>query len=179
MKIQEFYDRVKKEVNKLRKLATKEELNRLNVDTLSAFSTSSCIYGQITTDCFSDRAAELIEKCCVKNTSFSELPDSDHQKKAQHRWGVSSEYDTSYSFSQALKVLVQSNILIPMNICPLSQAAEWGGPGRWLYPGRTRNFSYLEVYLTFEKEHENNAGLIAYLKGEIDEWEPKIVNDGE
>lgn len=50
----------------LRKHATKEERGRLDFSKLRVMSQWECIYGQITGDCFSRRAAELIALCCTR-----------------------------------------------------------------------------------------------------------------
>ncbi len=48
----------------LRKHATKEEINRLRLDTINGFNSNSCIYGQMTaTSCNSERAVELLNRC--------------------------------------------------------------------------------------------------------------------
>ena len=56
----------------LKQHATKEELDRLDFITVNAYSIVSCIYGQMTGSCHSDRAIELINKCAVSfiATSF-------------------------------------------------------------------------------------------------------------
>jgi len=55
-----------KEAKSLRKLATVEERNRLNFQKLDFSSKFECIYGQMTSNCFSKRAKELIEKSCSR-----------------------------------------------------------------------------------------------------------------
>lgn len=65
---------VKKEAEALRVHATKEELGRLNFEWLDYSDKKRCIYGLMTKDCFSQRAAELINTCAI--THFDLLPDS-------------------------------------------------------------------------------------------------------
>lgn len=48
----------------LKQHATKEEINKLNYKKLDGCSRYSCIYGQITGNCVSERAYELIRNCC-------------------------------------------------------------------------------------------------------------------
>lgn len=55
---------VKQEAKNLRKHATSEELQKLDINTLYGFSGLHCVYGQITGACTSKRADELISKCC-------------------------------------------------------------------------------------------------------------------
>lgn len=57
---------VKKEAKNLRKFAEKSELRKLNFKVLYPKSQNSCVYGQMTNNCFSDRATELIKKCCER-----------------------------------------------------------------------------------------------------------------
>ena len=57
---------VKDEAKKLKKIATKEELSKLDFNNLFPTSPSRCIYGQITGDCFSERAGELIIECAKR-----------------------------------------------------------------------------------------------------------------
>ena len=56
-------DSVRKEINLLRIHATDEEKSRLNIDTFNGGYTDSCIYGQMTGNCCSERAKELIKLC--------------------------------------------------------------------------------------------------------------------
>ncbi len=56
---------VLREANNLKKYATKEELQRLNIELLVPKFQTACIYGQMTGDCYSPRASELIHKCAV------------------------------------------------------------------------------------------------------------------
>lgn len=57
---------VEMETKKLKEHATKKELRRLNLKRLAPSSTVSCIYGQMTGSCYSERAHELITKCAPK-----------------------------------------------------------------------------------------------------------------
>ena len=59
---------VVKEATKLKKEATKKELDSLSVDLnkLDPDNTEQCIYGQMTSDCFSKRANKLIVKCAER-----------------------------------------------------------------------------------------------------------------
>lgn len=54
------------EAKNLKKFATKEELDRLDIYTLDSNDKTKCIYGQTTGDCMSDRAIELIKKCAKR-----------------------------------------------------------------------------------------------------------------
>lgn len=54
------------EAKSLRMLATDAEKNRLDFDRLNPESKLSCIYGQMTGSCFSERATDLIKSSCVR-----------------------------------------------------------------------------------------------------------------
>lgn len=58
------------EAKNLRKLATREEKDQLNLVTLNPRNEWKCIYGQMTGSCFSDRAEELIVKSCQRVYKF-------------------------------------------------------------------------------------------------------------
>jgi hypothetical protein len=67
---------VRKEAQALRVHATKEERERIIFDDFSTYGRHSCIYGLATTDCHSQRAAELICKCTpryFRNDLFSDI----------------------------------------------------------------------------------------------------------
>lgn len=57
---------VKEEAKNLRKFATPRELSYLDFTSLDPGNASSCIYGQMTDNCFSLRAIELIERSCKR-----------------------------------------------------------------------------------------------------------------
>lgn len=59
-------DLVKKEAKNLLKFATKEELQRLNINSLNPVSRQNCIYGQMTGNCQLPRSTNLITQCCAK-----------------------------------------------------------------------------------------------------------------
>ncbi len=56
---------VVQEALKLRKYAKKSERAKLNFWYLDSHSTLSCIYGQMTGNCHSPRAVQLLNKCTV------------------------------------------------------------------------------------------------------------------
>lgn len=55
-----------KEATNLKKHATKQEIDNLNLFTFDPTSESRCIYGQMTGECYSERSVELIQKCCTR-----------------------------------------------------------------------------------------------------------------
>lgn len=62
----QFLEDVAKEAVALKKNATKVELGKLEIEELDPNNRHECIFGQITGDCFSARASELIHKCCKR-----------------------------------------------------------------------------------------------------------------
>jgi hypothetical protein len=52
------------EATSIKKLALKRELKKLDFCNLAADDYQNCIYGQMTGDCFNERAYELIRKSC-------------------------------------------------------------------------------------------------------------------
>lgn len=63
---EQLKDDVRKEAEALRVHATSEELGRLSIDSLNPENMDNCIYGQITGNCHSVRAKELIKECAPK-----------------------------------------------------------------------------------------------------------------
>lgn len=61
-----MYELVKDEAKKLRKNATKSELKRLDFEELDTQSSIRCVYGQMTGDCYSNRAKDLIVNSCKR-----------------------------------------------------------------------------------------------------------------
>lgn len=71
--IQQLKDDVLTEANKIKQFATVEERSMLNFETLNPIKRQHCIYGQMTGDCDSVRAIELIEKCAARFVADSSL----------------------------------------------------------------------------------------------------------
>ncbi len=67
-----------KEAKMLKKLTTEEEKQNLNVSRLNPDSMTSCIYGMLCGNCFSERAKELIEASCAR--VYSTYGDFDNSK---------------------------------------------------------------------------------------------------
>jgi hypothetical protein len=64
--------------------ATGEEISRLDIQHLDPNNIYSCIYGQMTGSCYSDRACSLIEACCVSVfTSYGNAEPLDKNKKVR------------------------------------------------------------------------------------------------
>lgn len=65
---------VRKEAEALRVHATKEERDRLEFTSLTPTNTYGCIYGQMTGNCYSQRASLLIHACCVRYFKHNVVP---------------------------------------------------------------------------------------------------------
>lgn len=66
MKNSEMNALVKSEAKNLKKFATQDELSNLDFGKFDPDFSKTCIYGQLTGYCHSERAQELIKKCCKK-----------------------------------------------------------------------------------------------------------------
>jgi hypothetical protein len=134
---------VRKEAEALRVHATKDELKQLNLRWFDPGDYNSCIYGQATGDCHSKRAAELIEKCCVR--FFKNRVEGTGRFTAIKDEG----------FEGIMKRVNGTNVdgFIESRI-------HWGKP---------MHFSAIEAYILLPEA--NNANLIAFLKGETDNLE--------
>lgn len=63
---EQFIEDVKKEATALRQHATADEIHRLEVEDLDPSDVRACIYGQMTGNCTSLRASDLIFACCSR-----------------------------------------------------------------------------------------------------------------
>ena len=62
MNKEEFLKEVRKEIETIRNIATRQELERLDFQHFNPISSSLCIYGQMTGWCGSKRAKEIYKK---------------------------------------------------------------------------------------------------------------------
>lgn len=69
--LKRFKELVTNEAILLKKHATKEEISRLNFDTINPTHNFKCIYGQMTGSCESFRAHELMLLCCKEEVISS------------------------------------------------------------------------------------------------------------
>lgn len=58
----EYLDTVMQEIEGIKKYATKEQIEKLNLDTFEPEGISTCIYGQMTGSCFSPQTTALIKQ---------------------------------------------------------------------------------------------------------------------
>ena len=68
---------VKTEASNLRRKATKDEIGNLDFYYLDSSNVTACIYGQMTGDCFSERANKLIVSCAERVYRFSSKSGKD------------------------------------------------------------------------------------------------------
>lgn len=134
-------DDVKKEAQALRVHATEEERGNINIRDFDPASYDGCIYGMATGSCHSERAAELIEKCCV-------------------RFFLNKGEDTSGFTAiryEGFKGIAKR--VISENISDLFESrAGYTAP---------KYFSAIEAYILLPEA--KNANLIAYLRGETND----------
>jgi predicted NAD-dependent protein-ADP-ribosyltransferase YbiA (DUF1768 family) len=64
-----------KEAKNIKKFATKEEIDKLLADSVAPTSTNMCIYGQMTGNCYSQRALELLD-LCAKHSDDDNFSDA-------------------------------------------------------------------------------------------------------
>jgi hypothetical protein len=57
---------VAKEVEAIKTNATAQEIAKLDIENFNGRHYKQCLYGQMTGDCFSHRASELIFECCSR-----------------------------------------------------------------------------------------------------------------
>jgi hypothetical protein len=67
---------VLQEIENLKIYATYEEIGKLDFETFNPVHTKNCIYGQMTGDCFSPRAVELLDLCATPFSHFTSTWDS-------------------------------------------------------------------------------------------------------
>ena len=77
---------VKDEAAKLKQLATKEERSKLSIRDLIPSEPRRCIYGQMTSSCYSERAQELINACC--ETGFGNIMKPTRSRKMTRTSGT-------------------------------------------------------------------------------------------
>jgi hypothetical protein len=72
MKKETFIKKVQKELDKIKKRATKEEIDKLDFNSFRYDSQVACIYGQMTGDCDSVRATEIKKKTFKEIDGFGD-----------------------------------------------------------------------------------------------------------
>ena len=134
-----------KEIVALRKHATKEELEKLSLTLLDPDNKYNCIYGQITGDCTSERASELIMKSCK-------------------RYFTGRKFPMNRTFSYCLEDNEAINAVNGTEI-PYVKTVEDMRKDRIMLT----HFSSIETYILLK--NANLKGVIEYLRGETDTLE--------
>lgn len=103
---------VKAEAKKLKENAFKKELDNLDIDTLCPINELSCIYGQMTGTCTSERADKLMRLSCtriyipssegVKGTLNGDIKDI-KKKRCHHIWD-------SYEYFSPVEIFIAKTV---------------------------------------------------------------------
>ncbi len=116
----DFIMAVAHEVKTLRKLATKREIDNLNLELFNPEAADSCIYGQMTGHCASKRAKRLMDRACIIvtkdggadefiNSTFANKKHLINGKNEGQGWkdeGGSSFFSRDYSHLSALEAYI-------------------------------------------------------------------------
>lgn len=137
---EQFIEDVKAEAMALRENATEDERHKLSFRTLRPRDYDSCIYGQMTGNCVSDRASLLIFKCC---TRYFDMPQD------ESGFYVDS-FDKIKKYANGKKV----------------KGVHSGRQLKETRIGDISHFSSIETYILWPQAKRKN--LIAYLRGETD-----------
>ena len=65
-RLKKMWELAIEEATRLKKFATSKEIANLNFSTLDVEDSNKCVYGQMTGTCYSERALQLITKCCPR-----------------------------------------------------------------------------------------------------------------
>ena len=108
----QFLADVAAEAKALKKHATKEELEGLDIQRLNPMHVSRCIYGMIGHDCRSDRSQELIALCCKRffmNAIYEEIDNKngwDDESVKSLVNGVTSETPHTIDYISSIEVYI-------------------------------------------------------------------------
>lgn len=134
---------VKREAKNLRKFAISKELQKLEIDELNSTDGTQCIYGQMTGDCFSARASELIEQCCERVYSSNKTIRGEIDNNVANSPLNGKPKDRSSYFSP-IEVFIANN--------SIKDTDDW------------HDEKFILGYTA--ADNENNKRLVKYLKGE-------------
>lgn len=131
------------EIDMLKKLGTKKELGLLNFIEFNHRHEEKCIYGQMTGDCGSKRAKELMDKGCIRIMDIN---------NCELGGGVSTIDGKTFT---EIKGFVNG----------VNEGQGWRDYDG--YKSRVyKHLSALEGYICLKGA--NTSGIIAYLKGEVE-----------
>lgn len=133
---------VKAEIDALKENATREELSRLDYNSFDPKHADHCVYGQLTGDCATPRAKELMDAACLRVMDFS---------------GKFDEIDGDDTFTGIQQFINGAN-----------KGQGWSelgtSDGVVNYSRRYKYMSSLEAYI--QLKGAKNKSIIQYLKGE-------------
>ncbi len=98
---------VHKEAKKLKVTASADELENLDFSYLSPTAGSRCIYGQLTGDCFTSRAIELIKECAAVGIHDSDVGSESQSCKIQI--GKKTDIRSGNEFWSPIEVYIGQN----------------------------------------------------------------------
>jgi len=101
------------EAKNLKNLAKPEEINNLNPASFDPTDPARCIYGQMTGSCWSDRANELIIKCCTKVTHWIDVDVFSYEingKATNKRHGPKEADETSEYYSPIETLIFEEDV---------------------------------------------------------------------
>lgn len=110
----QFLADVMHEIEMLKKYATEEEKAKLDFSTLNPIHEQRCIYGQLTNDCTSNRAAQLMNLSCIRQmdggdaetfqgktfTNIAKNVNGEYDKRTWQSWG------RKYSYMSVLEAYI-------------------------------------------------------------------------
>lgn len=140
----QFLDEVTQEIENIKKFATCKEKQNLNFFYFNPYSRYECIYGQLAGSCESDRAIDLIKKCCKRYCKFN------YQNRIYHT-------EKHFLYEEIENAIDGNKMPDNFILTVLDHTNE-------------RNFDYislLEAYINLE--YANNENVLSYIKGETDE----------
>lgn len=82
-RLKKMWELAIREAKNLKKITSDHEKDMLDLKTFSAEKTDSCIYGQMTGDCNSNRATYLIIKSCKRVYNTAPIKPNTHIGKAE------------------------------------------------------------------------------------------------
>lgn len=150
----EFLQDVEAEIRNIKAIATKEELGRLNFETFKPEKPDQCIYGQLTHDCSSERAKEIMSASCKRVMDFNLI---------QNRM-----IETNTIFGRSYEVKGMDLEVMVEGANGVYESQPWNHPKEAGMISRYRFMSLLEAYI--QSAGANNAGILAWLKGETEEF---------
>lgn len=140
-KVTQFLKDVMHEIDALKEHATPQEKLNLSFSSFDCTHPEYCIYGQLAGVCYSERAKDLMDKCCIRVMNIEDGANS------------------------IINVPIEGD---EFNINGSYEGQTWTEPQKWNEGHYYRSYKYLsalEGYICSARA--NNKGVISYIKGEI------------